>query len=259
MRPSSLPRSLSLLLSCGLGLSLLPAAARAVPLGAAQGFTILGGSTVTNTGLTVLDGDIGVWPGAAITGFPPGVVAGALHFGDPIAMAAHNDATAAYASLAALVPTTTLSGTDLGGLILTPGVYFFASSAALTGILTLNAMGDPNAEFIFQIGSTLTSATGASVRTIGGADGCNVYWQVGSSATLGTLTTFQGTIIAQASITLTTGVTITDGRALALTGAVTLDTNRVASDCLIPAPGTGALLLACGMGMGVRRRRVLGV
>jgi type VI secretion system secreted protein VgrG len=146
-----------------------------------------------------------------------------------------------------------LTGQDLGGLTLTPGVYSFASVAALTGTLTLNDSGDPNALFVFQIGSTLTTATGSSVVTINGGNpvdgGCNVFWQIGSSATLGTNTTFEGHLLANASITLNTGTTILNGSALASTGAVTLDSNTI-TNCgvgtAVPEPGSAALL---GLGL----------
>src|SRR5512147_1155739 len=128
-------------------------------LGSASDFAVLGGSTVTSTGLSVLDGDLGVSPGTAITGFGPGVVSGAIHAGDPVAAQAQLDLTAGYNTLAAMVCTTSLTGQDLGGKVLAPGVYCFESSAQLTGSLVLDAQGDPNAVFVFQIGSTLTTAT----------------------------------------------------------------------------------------------------
>ena len=150
-----------------------------------------------------------------------------MHAADAVALQAQNDLTTAYNAAAGLAPTQNLTGQDLGGLTLTPGVYFFSSSAQLTGTLTLNDLGDPNAQFVFQIGSTLTTASNSSVVTINGGSmpGCNVFWQVGSSATLGTGTAFEGHILALTSITLNTGATILDGSALARNGAVTLDTN----------------------------------
>jgi type VI secretion system secreted protein VgrG len=136
-----------------------------------------------------------------------------------------------------------LTGQDLGGLTLTPGVYKFDSSAQLTGQLTLNLLGDPNSLFVFQIGSTLTTASNSSVITSNGAECCNIYWQVGSSATLGTTTDFLGNILADQSITLTTGADIIDGRALALNGAVTLDDNNISNaGCAVPEPGTAGFL-----------------
>lgn len=223
-------------------------------LGSAQNFTVLGGSTVTNTGPSVITGDLGVWPGTAVTGFPPGIVNGTVHAGNAVAQQAQSDVTTAYNMLAGLAPTQNLTGTDLGGLTLTPGVYFFASSAFLTGTLTLDARGNPDALFVFQTGSTLITASGSSVVTLNGADPCDVYWQVGSSATLGTDTSFQGNILAQASITLNTGASLGDGRALARDGAVTLDSNAATGAC-IPEPGVSLFFVAAALGFFARRRR----
>jgi hypothetical protein len=195
-------------------------------LGSAAAFAVLGGSTVTNTGSSVVTGDLGVSPGLAITGFPPGLVSGATHAGDATAAQAQSDVGIAYAALAGDACSVDLTGQDLGGLTLTPGVYCFASSAQLTGTLTLDAQGDPDAAFVFQIGSTLTTASNAAVALVNGATSCNVFWQSGSSVTLGTGTAFVGNILALASITLTTGANV-EGRALARTGAVTLDQNVV--------------------------------
>lgn len=205
-----------------------PATAQnATSLGTAQSFVVLGGSTVTNTGSSVLTGDLGVSPGAAITGFPPGTVSGATHTANATSLAAQNAVTTAYNDLAGRAPTQNLTGQDLGGMTLTPGVYKFDSSAQLTGTLTLNGQGLDNPVFIFQIGSTLTTASGSVVAMINGGSQCDVFWQVGSSATLGTNSTFKGNILALTSITATTGAQIT-GRLLARNGAVTLDTNNVA-------------------------------
>jgi hypothetical protein len=200
-----------------------------ISLGTAQNFGVLGGSTVTNTGATTVHGNVGVSPGSAVTGFPPGVVVGgAIHSNDAVAMQAQNDLTTAYNNIAATPCTVDLTGQNLGGLTLPPGVYCFASSAFLTGALTLDALGNPNALFLFKIGSTLTTASGSTVTVINnGGSSCNkAFWQVGSSATIGTGTTFAGDILALTSITLTTGAN-TSGRALARNGAVTLDTNNV--------------------------------
>ena len=202
-------------------------AATASSLGTAQSFAVLAGSTVTNTGSTTITGNVGVNPNTAITGFPPGLVSGgSLHRADAVALQAQQDANTAYTSLAAQACDNDLTGQDLGGMTLTPGVYCFSTSAQLTGNLTLDAQGNAGAVFVFQIGSTLTTASNASVLVINGGSACNVYWKIGSSATLGTTTTFSGNILAQASITLNTGASIV-GRALALTAAVTLDTNNV--------------------------------
>ncbi|HUR83688.1 MAG TPA: ice-binding family protein [Thermoanaerobaculia bacterium] len=199
-----------------------------ISLGTAQSFGVLGGSTVTNTGATTVNGNVGVSPGGSVTGFPPGVIiGGAIHSNDAVAVQAQNDLATAYNDIAATPCTVDLTGQNLGGLTLTPGVYCFSTSAQLTGALTLNALGNPNALFLFKIGSTLTTASGSSVTVINGGSSCNrVYWQVGSSATLGTGTSFAGDLLALTSITLTTGAN-TSGRALARNGAVTLDTNNV--------------------------------
>jgi hypothetical protein len=234
-------------------LSLWPLSAYAtemVDLGTAGSFAVLAGSTVTNTGNTNLFGNLGVWPGTAITGFPPGIVSeGTTDAGNAIAMQAESDLSTAYNSAASAPCGTTLTGQDLGGLTLTPGVYCFGSSAQLTGTLTLDAQGNPNAIFLFQIGSTLTTASGSSVIFANGGQGNDLFWQVGSSATLGTGTDFAGNILALTSITLNTGANIACGSALAQNGAVTMDTNYVygcgagvseASD--VPEPGTASLL-----------------
>jgi hypothetical protein len=199
----------------------------ALDLGAAQSFAVLAGSTVTNTGSTTVDGNLGVDPGLAITGFPPGLVTGGtIHSGDAVALQAQNDTATAYKALAGEALTADLTGQDLGGRTLVAGVYRFSSSAQLTGALTLDAQGNPDAVFVFQIGSTLTTASNASVLVINGAQDCNIFWQVGSSATLGTTTAFKGSILALASITLNTGANVS-GRALARSAAVTMDTNEV--------------------------------
>jgi len=205
-----------------------------VSLGSAESFAVLGASTVTSTGGTVVTGDLGVSSAIVppLPGFPPGVVVGTIFAGspaDPTAVAANADLALAYlaAAGATCVPANNLTGSDLGTLpTLTPGVYCFNSSVGLTGTLVLDAQGDPNAEFIFQIGSTLTTAIGSSVVVINPGTNMSVHWQVGSSATIGTGTAFIGNILAQASITLTTGASLS-GRALARDGAVTMDSNAV--------------------------------
>jgi hypothetical protein len=199
-----------------------------VPLGTACSFGILAATpAVANTGDTDVTGDVGVWPAASITGFPPGILTGTEHKGDPVAMTAQGDLTTAY-NFAAAAAGGAILPADIGGETLAPGVYKTTSgqpSLGITGNLTLS--GNANGVWIFQIVSTLTTAAGNSqVILAGGAESGNVFWQVGSSATLGTNTIFAGTIMAQASITLTTGATL-NGRALARTGAVALDDNLV--------------------------------
>ena len=202
------------------------AMAVAPPLGGAASFAVVGSSTVTNTGPTVVNGDLGVSPGTAVVGFPPGIVNGTIHAANAAALAAQNSITTAYNALAGQACDINLTGIDLGGLTLTPGAYCFSSSAQLTGTLTLNALGNPGAVWVFQIGSTLTTASNSRVVFINGGQSCGAFWQVGSSATLGTTTTFSGNILALASITLNTGAT-NSGAVFARTGAVTLDTNVV--------------------------------
>lgn len=200
---------------------------QALPLlGTAKTFAVLGGETVTNTGPSSLGGDLGVSPGSAITGFPPGSVTGATHKGDAVALQAQSDVTAAYVDLAGRSCDANLTGVDLGGLTLKQGVYCLSSSAQLTGRLILDAENDPNALFIFQIGSALTTASNASVVIVRGGGECRVFWQVGSSATLGTGTVFTGNILALTSIALSTRASLA-GRALAQHGGVTLDDNRI--------------------------------
>jgi hypothetical protein len=213
-----------------------PVAAQTNPsLGTAGAYAVLGASTVTNTGPTVVNGDLGVSPGAAITGFPPGVTTAFTHAADADALGAQNAVTVAYDALSSQPCTGNLTGQDLGGLTLTPGVYCFDTSAQLTGTLTLNAQGNSGAVFIFKTGSTLTTASASRVQVLNDGGGiCGPFWRIGSSATLGTTTSFVGNILALASITLNTGATI-HGRALARTAAVTLDTNQVTASFCNPA------------------------
>ncbi len=197
-----------------------------VGLGTAGNFAVLAGSAVTNTGPSVISGSIGLAPGSAVSGFPPGIVlAGTTQVANGVALQAKNDLVTGYNDAAGRSATATVSG-DLAGRTLTPGVYTTASSLGLSGHLTLDAQGDPSAVFIFQAGSSLIVGSGSQVNLIGGAQACNVYWQIGSSATIGTGSTFVGNIMALTSITMTTAATL-QGSALARNGAVTLDTNTI--------------------------------
>jgi hypothetical protein len=208
------------------------AAAQAGPatvfLGSAAPFAVLAGSTVTNTGPTVINGNLGVWAGTAVTGFGPGTVNGTIQAGDSVAQHAQASLTIAYNDAAGrtTAPIILKDAADLGGRTLTPGLYKSASSLGITGDLTLDARGNPNAVWIFQMGSTLTVNVGSHVILSGGATAGNIFWQVGSSATLGSHSVFHGTILANQSITIVSGATL-DGRALARIAAVTLDTNIV--------------------------------
>jgi hypothetical protein len=192
-------------------------------LGGAGAFAVLAGTTVTNTGPSWITGELGVAPGSAVTGFPPGT-SGVQHKGDSVATTAQTNLTAAYTNAAAqpCPGTNNFTGVNLGGKNLVPGVYCQTTAPSLTGTLTLNGSG----VYIFQIGSTLVTASAARVVLIGGAQPCEIFWQVGSSATIATSTTFVGTIMALTSIAMQTGATL-NGRALARNGAVTLDTNRI--------------------------------
>jgi hypothetical protein len=208
----------------------------ALVLGTAEDFAVLGGSTVTNTGSTSVKGSLGVSPGSAVVGFDqpggPGTVTnGTIHGPDGVSLLAQTDASKAWVGLKNMASTTNLTGTDLGGLTLTSGVYHFDTSAQLTGPLQLDAQGLDNAFWNFQIGSTLTTASASSVSIINPGANSGVFWQVGSSATLGTGTSFTGNIIADQSITMTTDAKILCGRALALNGATTLDTNEINAIC----------------------------
>ncbi len=197
-----------------------------VDLGTASADAVLAGSTVTNTGATTLDGSLGLSPGTAVTGFPPGLVLapGTTNiYPDPVAQQAQIDLTAAYTDAAARTIDATTTA-DLVGLNLQSGVYAgpAKSPLSLTGALTLDGAGDPTSVFIFQTDSTLSTSAGSTINLINGAQACNVFWQVGSSATLNTGSQFTGNILALTSITVTSGVTV-NGRALARNGAVTLD------------------------------------
>jgi hypothetical protein len=194
-------------------------------LGTAASFVGLASSTLTNTGPGVYVGNVGTSPGTAVIGFPPGtVINGAIYQGGAVPAQAQIDANNAYVNLAGQLCNVNLTSKDLGGMTLTPGTYCFDSSAQLTGDLVLDALGDSLAVWVFQTGSTLTTASTSSVAVINGGQAVRVFWQIGSSATLGTGTLFKGNIIALESISMNTGASLI-GRALALTGAVTIDSN----------------------------------
>jgi hypothetical protein len=218
----------------------------------------LGAQAVTNTGLSVINGNLGIYPNGltSITGFPPGIVNGTVYAADGVAQQAQADALTAYNYIAGLAPTHTPLGMELGGLTLTPGVYDFSSaSVLLDGTLTLKGSG----AFVFQIATTLTTAAGPDGSAVVADCGCDVYWDIGSSATIGTYSAFEGTILAMQSVTVNTGATIIDGRAIALNAAVTLQDNIItATPCAVPEPSTWAMMLMgfAGLGFaGYRRTR----
>ncbi len=212
------------ILAAAFAFAAVPAVVQAasVNLATVSPFVVLGGTSVTNSGPSVLNGNLGVSPGTSLTGFGlPAVVNGATHENDEVAAQAQSDLTTAYNVAAEQPIAADLSGTDLGNRMLNPGAYRYSSSALLTGPLTLNAQGDPSAVFVFEIGSALTTESGSSVNLINGASPCNVYWQVGSSAELGTTTKFVGNLMALSSISLNNAVTV-EGRMLARNGQVSL-------------------------------------
>jgi hypothetical protein len=203
--------------------------AASINLGTAKSFAVLAGTTITNTGATTIAGDVGLHPGASVTGFTTVTLHGAKHIGDAVALSAKNALVTAYNDAAGATPVKKVA-TELGGTTLKPGVYG-SDTLGLTGTLTLDGEG----LYIFQAGSTLITAPNSNVALINGASACNVYWQVGSSATLATTTSFKGTIMALTSIALQTGATL-QGRALAQNGAVTMDHNTInSSACSAPS------------------------
>jgi hypothetical protein len=200
-------------------------------LGISGTFAVLAGTTITNTGPSWITGELGVAPGASVAGFPPGT-SGAAHIADPAATFAETSLISAFAN-AAQTCDADYSGVNLGGHTLGPGAYCQSTAPTLTGTLTLNGAG----VYIFEIGSTLITSAGARVQLTGGAQPCDVFWRVGSSATIGASTAFVGNVMAFSSIAILPGATLA-GRALARTGAVTLDTNRIIqpTGCGYPAP-----------------------
>ncbi len=212
--------------------SAAPLLAAAPPMGTADAFAVLGGSAVTNVGVSSVTGDLGVSPGSTVTGFPPGIVAGTIYATgtDAVVVQAQSDVTTAYGDLAGQPCDTTYSGSqDLAGLTLDPGVYC-AGDFALSGTLTLGGAAD--AIWVFESDTTLVTGADAQVALSGGGKACNVWWQVGSSATLGTGTVFAGNILAYESITMNSGASMF-GAALARNGAVTMDANSI-SKCFGP-------------------------
>jgi len=209
-------------------------------LGSAQDFAVLGASTVTNTGATTIYGSLGVDPGSAITGFPPGIVTGGSIYGPGgVSNLAQSNALTAYNTLFDLPSDYDYTGLELGGRTLTPGVYSFGTTAGLNGALTLDFATNPGGDFVFQVGTELTTGSGSSVNVINGSPLSGVYWLMGTSATLGTTTMFAGNILADQSITLNNGADILCGRAIALNAAVTLDNNRISNNNDIEDFGSG--------------------
>lgn len=199
-----------------------------VAMGGAANLAILAGSAISSTGATKITGDMGLSPGSSIGGFPPGILVGTQHINDATANQAKLDLTAAYNDAAGRTATdiVTIAG-NIGGLTLTPGLYKSTSSLAVSsGDVTFDAKGNPNAVFIIQIASTLTTTSGRKVILSGGALASNIFWQVGTSATFGTTSVFKGTVMAMQSITFNTGATL-DGRALARTGAIVMAGNTI--------------------------------
>jgi hypothetical protein len=234
MKKTIFKRATTILLTIMLGLMMItPATAMAatsgpINFGSAESFAVLAHQTITNIGNTTINGDVGLYPGTSVTGFGTVTLNGTLHVTNTVAMNAKADLLTAYNDAKGRTTTTVVTPADLGGRTLTPGVYTAATSIGLTGTLILDGGGDSNAVFIFQAGSALTTASNSEIQLINGASASNVFWQIGSSATLGTNSKFAGNIMAQESITLTTGVVLT-GKIMALTGSVTLDSDVILS------------------------------
>ncbi|MBI3545684.1 MAG: DUF3494 domain-containing protein [Gammaproteobacteria bacterium] len=231
-------------------LSGIPHAGAATVLGTADSFAVLAGSMVTNVPTSNIVGNVGVWPGSAITGFnsspgvavsDPQVTGGLVHAGTVAAQLAQNDLTGAITSLGLMGTGTTLINPDLAGLTLIPGVYSVHSGVSnLTGTLTLDGQGNANAGWVFLMDSDLITSPSSTVNVINTGSGAGVFWDVRSSATLDTATSFQGNILADQSITLNTGATIGCGRTLASVAAVTLHTNTLGIGCGAGSGGEGS-------------------
>lgn len=224
----------------GLSNLIVARAATTVGLGSAANFAVLAGSTITSTGATVINGDLGLTPGSSVTGFPAGIINGTTHVADAAAVQAQNDLTTAYLNAAGQIPVSTVPA-ELGGTTKVAGIYdSIDGTFSVTGTLTLDGQNDPNSVFIFKTASTLITDGASNISLINGAQACNVFWQAGSSVTLGTNSTFKGNILAFSSATLTTGANV-EGSVLARNGAVTLDASTVtravcAAPIVVPVP-----------------------
>lgn len=227
--------------------------AQTIDLGSASSFAVLAHTTVTTTDSSFVSGDLGVSPSGTIVGFVADDVDGTIHLNTDASADALLDATATYNQLAALAFDQDLSTTNLGNRLLNAGVYSYSSTAAFNGVLTLDAQDQIGALFVFKIGSTLTTAN-ASFNLINGASADNVWFQIGSSATLGSGTSFTGTLLSSVSNTLATGVSV-NGRVIALTGAITMDANQITKIATIPEPSATALLVSSAALLLVTTRR----